>query len=241
MTSRVHGLNDDSAQRTRRAAARFGGETLRALWQVHPPVAVLVGVAPQMCLQTLITATRPSVHRLHHRELFTEGRRYYLQPRMDGFRLTSDSKVFWGKRKQRQGAAAILDATFVQSGGDSLVTLVRLRSRMKPSAVLSALLLPAFMTTILIYLPWGTSLVVFLIIALFLLSWLGHRFNAAYQANEMVYFVRKVLEDLPSVTIPELVASGPDLVVDPQKAPRADIHTEFMNEWERFYQERTGE
>ncbi len=74
---------------------------LRALWQVHPPGTLMIGAAPEACLHTLLTATRPSTSRLHHRELFHDGRRYYVQRQSSGFRLTSDTRVFWGSKRQR--------------------------------------------------------------------------------------------------------------------------------------------
>ncbi|KXK22512.1 MAG: hypothetical protein UZ15_CFX003001035 [Chloroflexi bacterium OLB15] len=223
-------------------AAQGGLRSLlaRLFWQVHSPVTVLVGAPPAVCLQTLATATRPSTKRLHHRDLFQEGRRYYLQPLAAGFRLTSDTRVFWGERRRRTGSAAVLDGRFSAAGeNDGMVTLMRLNARMTPVALATALLLPLFIASIVAYMPWDRSIIITLIVALFALGWISQRFNAAYQANEMVFFVRKVMEDLPQANVPELVAHGPDLVVNKpanNESPSAD----FMSEWERFYGEQVA-
>lgn len=203
---------------------------LRSLWQIHPPVALVVHAPRHVCLQTLIVASRPSHHRLHLRDLFADGRRYYIQPRENGFRLTSDTKLFWGSQRRRTQVAAVLYGVFSGTGDD--VTFVRLRARMHLTASLRSLLIPAFVSSILIYTPWPVPLITVLTVTLFALSWLGHRFDATFQANEMVYFVEKVLEDLPSAEVPELQAAGPEVVM-----PSAN--QEFREQWQKFYQEHS--
>lgn len=207
---------------------------LRALWQVHPPVTLMIGAAPEACLHTLLTATRPSTSRLHHRELFHDGRRYYVQRQSGGFRLTSDTRVFWGSKRQRTRSVTLVTGAFSRGGSDSQpVTFLRLRAQMKLAAALSALLLPAFISSILIALPWDPAAVLVLIAALFSLSWVSQRFNAAYQANEIVYFISRVMEDLPAVEVAALPERGPDVVIDPAERT-------FLSEWERFYDAQTG-
>lgn len=201
---------------------------LRPLWQIHPPVALMVRASEAACLQTLLIAARPSYQRLHLRELFTDGRRYYIQPLPDGFRMTSDTRVFWGSRRRRTRMAAVLYGVFSDSPDD--ITFVRLRVRMRITASFSALLIPAFVSSILIYTPWSPPLIAVLVGLLFSLSWLGHRTDAAFQANEMVYFVQKALEDLPSVEAPALPAPGPDVVM-------RSTSSEFLEQWQKFYDE----
>lgn len=215
-----------SRQRSHAGLNRF---LWNALWRLYPPVALAVGASPDECLHTLAQASRPSTSRLHLRDLFLEGRRYYIQPRPDGFRLTSDQSPLWGRRRQRTRVAAYIVGTFsaLQSGGD--VTLVRLRARMYVLYTLSALLIPTFFASILVYMPWNRIVLVVMIPALYLLSWLGHRMNAAMQVNEMIWFVQKAFEDLPPVVVPELPNRRPDLVVE----------SDFMAEWARFYKEHT--
>lgn len=201
---------------------------LRPLWQIHPPVALVVRASRAACLQTLLVASRPSQQRLHLRDLFTDGRRYYIEPRHEGFRLTSDTKMFWGSQRRRTRMSAVLFGAFSGTGED--ITFVRLRVHMSITHSLRSLLIPAFVSSILIYTPWSPWLIAVLVALLFLLSWLGHRFDAAYQANELVYFVQKALEDLPPAAAPALPESGPDVVMRP-----AD--SEFLEQWQKFYDE----
>ena len=203
---------------------------LRSLWQIHPPVALVVHASRQACLHTLIIAARPSHHRLHLRDLFADGRRYYIQPRENGFRLTSDTKLFWGSQRRRTRMAAVIYGVFSGTGDD--VTFVRLRARMNAFASLRSLLIPAFVSSILVYTPWPVPLISVLAATMFILSWLGHRFDATFQANEMVYFVEKVLEDLPSIDVPQLQAAGPDVVMP-------STNREFREQWQKFYQEHS--
>jgi hypothetical protein len=96
--------------------------------------------------------------------------------------------------------------------------------------LLSGLLLPIFFTAIVISMPWPRLLVAILVVLLFTLSLVGHRFNAALQVNEMIYFVQKAFADLPVVEISELPSSGPDVVMQ---------NTDFREQWYRFYNELT--
>lgn len=201
---------------------------LRLLWQIHPPVALVVGASRADCLQTLLIAARPSQQRLHLRDLFADGRRYYIQPRDEGFRLTSDTKLFWGSKRRRTRMAAVLYGVFSGVGDDT--TFIRLRARMRFTSSLNALLIPMFVSSIVVYTPWSPTLIVGLIVLLFSLSWLGHRFDAAYQANELVYFVQKALEDLPPAEVPSLQAAGPDVVLP-------SFSSEFLEQWQKFYDE----
>lgn len=207
-------------------------QSLRPLWQIHPPVALIVSATRTVCLQTLIVAARPSQERLHLRDLFLEGRRYYVQPKQNGFRLTSDNKVIWGSKRQRTRMAAVIHGVFSGTGED--VTLIRLHARMSILYMFSALLIPAFVTSILVYMPWSKSVIGVLIALLFTLSWLGHRFDAAYQANEMVYFVQKALEDLPPGEASRLEAGNPTVTTTPAS-------DEFREQWQKFYEEHSQE
>src|SRR5215207_10015722 len=100
----------------------------QALWQLHPPVALVVRASQRQCLQTLFIAAKPSAERLHLRNVFVGGRRYYLQPQPDGFKLTSDNRLLWGGRRNRSRMAAVVYGKFSSTGED--ITLVRLHSRM---------------------------------------------------------------------------------------------------------------
>lgn len=215
---------------------------LRALWRLTPPLTVAVGAAPDQCLHTLAIAARPSQERLHLRAVFTDGRRYYVRRQKTGFRLTSDTRQFWGSRRQRTRVASVVfgvlsvfepGKTAAPSAGEgSPITFVHLRARMSLPYSLSALLIPTFIGSIVFHTAWPTLIRALLIAALFALSWIGHRLDAAYQSNEMVFFVQKALEDLPRAEIPLLppaTASG-DVI----------LNADFRAVWARFYQDNAA-
>jgi hypothetical protein len=201
---------------------------LHRVWYVHPSVVLLIQAPPSVCLQTLIDAARPSQQRLHLRDLFTEGRRYYLHPLRDGFQLTSNSKVPW--RRGRTSIAAVLFATLSASGDDA--TRIYLRSRMSIPYLLSLFLVPVCISSVIIFARWPTPVIVGVVLALFGLSWIGHRLNARLQAGEMVFFVQKALDDLASANIP-LLAPTTDNVVT--------VDREFREQWQKFYEEHKGD
>lgn len=200
----------------------------QALWQLHPPVALVVRASQARCLETLLTAAKPSANRLHLRNLFADGRRYYIQPQNDGFRLTSDNRLLWGGRRNRSRMAAMVYGRL--SSPDDQITFIRLHARVNIFYLLSGLILPVFFTSIVVYMPWSRAVISLIIGLLFTLSLLGHRFNAALQVNEMIYFVQKALEDLPPAELNGLPASGPDVVM-----------TDFREQWYKFYREQTGQ
>lgn len=206
------------------------------LWRnplaLHRPVALVVRADPALCVQTLIEAARPSTQRLHLRNVFMEGRRYYIQPRPAGFRLTSDTRVFWGSRRRRTGVAAAVFGAVSPLEGDDTITAIRLTARVHAPYIVSSLLIPAFIGSIMIYMPWDAAVRVALIVALFLLSWFGHWVNAALQVSEMIYFVRRALEHFPPVEVGVLASSVPHVV----NKPRED----FRAEWQKFYDEHVG-
>ena len=198
------------------------------LWYVYPAVIMTVGVPPRECLKTLVLAAKPGVDRLHLRNLFTDGRRYFLDPRADGFWLTSNSKVSW--RRSRTSVAAVLHGEFSDAGNGS--TRILVRARMRLLYLLEAFFIPAFVTSILIFAPWPHWLIVALALVLFGLSWLSHRLTATLQAAEMVYFIERALEDIAPVEIPVLAATA-ETIITPD--------VEFRQQWEKFYQEHKGE
>jgi len=195
----------------------------QALWQLHPPVALVVRASQGKCLQTLAAAAKPSADRLHLRNLFMSGRRYYIQPQEDGFKLTSDNRLLG--RRSRSRVAAVVFGKF--SSPDGEITFIRLHSRVNFTHLLSGLLLPIFFTSIVVHMPWPRLAISIAVLLLFSTSLLERRFDAALQVNEMVYFVQKALEDLPPVEVSALPASGPDVVL-----------TDFREQWYKFYREQ---
>jgi hypothetical protein len=209
------------------------------LWQLHPPVALIVGAPQAAVMQTLKSAARPSQDRLHLRGLFTDGRRYTIEPHESGFKLTSSTRVLGSNRQRRSRVAAIVTGSL--SAADSLadagnpITIVRLHTRISLPYLLSALIIPAFMSSIILLTPWHPVVIALLVIGLFALSLFGHRSNAALQAGENIYFARKVLEDLPSAELLTLPTRTPDIVA------RDGAGGSFSEQWGKFYEQQVGQ
>jgi len=218
-----------------RSAFKILLPAIASLWRLHPPALVVVQAAPAVIVQTLSTAARPSTERLHLRELFRDGLRYYIEPLQNGFRITSSSREAYGGRRRRTRVAAVLDGAF-SSAEAGAVTFVRLKTRMNLPYFLGGLAIPAFITSIIIHMPWSRGAVLLLVALLFGLSLGARRLNAALQAAEMVYFVQKALEDLPQPEIMGLEASRPEIVMAGGGDP---VHTDFGAQWQKFYRRQT--
>lgn len=229
--------NLDPAARARRLPGRWlrrASLLLRALWLIHPPVVIVVGANRTTALQTLTLAARPSTDRLHLRDLFAEGRRYYIKLDDVGFRMTSDTRLLFGSRRRRSGRSALIAAT-VNGDADSSLTLIRLQARMFIWQAVRALLWPALFATIILNVAWwDAALRASIVLTLTALSWMAHRADAALQASEMIFFVQKALEDLPPAHLPSLESERPEIVSAPRTgAPDAD----FSAAWQRFYRQ----
>lgn len=204
--------------------------TLKYIWYVYPPVVLTVKATRMECMRALALASKKNVERLHQRNLYTDGRRYYVEQRKYGFRLTSNGTIPW-RRRARTSIAAVLLAEFSDMGEGA--TRILLRSRIRLFYLGEALLIPAFITSLLIYTPWPKPIILAFIVMLFGLSWLSHRLTATLQATEMVYFVEKVLEDIAPVEIPILGATTePEYITQDR---------EFREQWTKFYEAHKGE
>lgn len=208
---------------------RLRGWLLDRLWYVQPMTALTVKALPNDCVRALSAATRPNLDRLHLRNLFMDGRRYYVDVLNDGFQITSNTTVPW-RRRARSSVAAVLRGQFSASGNNN--TVIRMRSRMRLLYLLDIFPVPIFVTSILIFAPWPKPIIVGLTIALFFLSWMGHRLTATLQAADMVYFVEKVLEEVITTDTP-LLGTRSDTVVTPEQ--------EFPEQWRKFYEEHSRE
>src|SRR5688500_14692193 len=112
------------------------------LRRLHPPVILFIHAAPTQCLRTLADAAKPSQNRLHLRDLFAEGRRYYIQPTKEGFRMTSNSRLLWGKQRERSSFAATLYGTF--STPSEQITTIQLHIKSNWLYELRGLFVPAW-------------------------------------------------------------------------------------------------
>jgi hypothetical protein len=202
---------------------------LNRIWYVHPPVILIVQARPAVCFQTLAVAAKPSTQRLHLRNLFVGGRRYQIEPHDGGFVLTTTSKLVWRYRK-RTSSSAVLSASF--NAIDDTATRIQMQVRIKLFYLLDVFLIPLYTTFTIIFVPWPRMVIVGLLFTLYVLSWLGHRYNAALEAHEMVYFVQTALEDLVPAQMLSLMGQTPGVVYN---------KTEFSEQWERFYEEHKGE
>ena len=195
-------------------------------------MALAVAASRDACLGTLASAARPSTERLHLRDLYRDGRRYYLDPRPNGFRLYTDTRRLWGSSASRTAPAAIVNGDLAAAGaGDTPITLIRLSTHMRLAQTLTALAFPAFVTLLVLASPLGNQWKWLLAVGLIGLAVLTQRFEAAYQAHAMVEFVRKALDDLPQVDAPRL---------DPGRGDVVDGDASFSQAWQRFYDEQTG-
>jgi len=192
------------------------------VWRVDTPVLLVINATPNECIDLIKTASKPSVSRLHHRNLFADGRRYHLEPTKDGFTMTTTSKIWWQYRR-RTAFSAVMDGVF-SPFGDTLFRL-RLETHIRLFYLIDIFLLPAFMTSLLVYTPWHPLVITGLCAILLGLSWSGHRFNVALEANEMVWFVRTALVDYLA-EVEQLAVSNPQVMT---------LDQDFEREWERFY------
>jgi hypothetical protein len=195
---------------------------IATFWQVDKPVLLMLNAPPNDCINLIKTTSKPSISRLHHRNLFADGRRYHLEPTKAGFRMTTTHKIWWQYRR-RSAFSAVMDG-FFSPFGDNLFRL-RLETHIRLFYLIDIFLLPAFMTSLLIYTPWHPLVIGGLSALLLGLSWVGHRFNVALEANEMVWFVRNVLED-HLAEVEQLMAGNPHVVA---------LDQDFEREWQRFY------
>lgn len=199
---------------------------LHQVWYVHPAHMLLVGATPLACVQTLTQAAQPSAQRLHLRNLFAEGRRYYLRPDEAGFRMRSTIRVPW-RRRQRTRAASVLQATCHEMADG--MTRIDLRARMTLMFFLDVFVMPGWMSALLLFGPLPRQAGIGASLLILGLSWVWHRYTAIMQAMDMVYFIQVALGDLPEATLPELPAVANDT-----------IYADFQQAWQKFYDEQSS-
>jgi len=198
---------------------------LNHFWYLRPCITLTLTITPSHIFKMLETAAKPSTKRLHLRNLFAHGRRYFIQARSSGgFHMVTTNKVPWHPRR-RTSAAAILTGSF--EAIDEQLTRMTLQGRIKTFYLLDALALPAFAASMVIFMAWPLWAITLLIMLLFGLSWAAHHYNAKLEVHEMLFFIETVLEDFAPDPQPALMSKGPDLVYDPQM--------DFAEAWEKFY------
>jgi hypothetical protein len=224
----------------RRAVRARLGRWLHSRFQLAPPLTIVIGAPPDVCWATLAAATRPSQSRLHLRDVFAEGRRYYLAHTAEGFRITSDTRRFWSGRRSRTQVAAVvfgsLDSGSGRKAGPSQpaetarqpITFVRLHVQGYTLHLIRTLALPVFVCTLVLASSWPDLVRALVMTVLLVLGWAMHRFEAMMQADSIYAFVQKALEDLPHAEIRGLPTAGAHIILDP----------DFRSAWERYYGDR---
>lgn len=217
----------DDQRRTGQLRRFIEDVVLPRTWYVLTPVVLVLSASPGVCIQTMVTASKPSTQRLHLRNLFAQGRRYQIDPRTTSFRMMTTRKDAWRYRR-RTSSATMLYGDF-DSLGDDLSQLT-LTARVKVAYLGDSFLWPTFMTSLLVFMPWNPFLIAAFVAALYGLSWGGHRANARLEADDMVWFIQKALEDY-AAEVKELASEHVATVPSNQ---------DFAQVWERFMDEVGG-
>ena len=207
---------------------RVASAILGRVWFLHPPYQLTVALSSAMALQVLGTAAKPSTTRLHLRNVFAQGRRYSVYWLGDNrFQLVTTSKVAWHYRRRTSPTSVMLGTL---TAIDAQTTRLELTSHVRLFYMLEFLLLPTFVSSLIVSMPWGTPMVLGLILALYSLSWFAHRYTAVLEAQEMVFFVEKAFEEHLPRMVGALVEGG-NLVYD---APNL---RGFERAWQNFYEQ----
>jgi hypothetical protein len=185
------------------------GRALARLWYLQPPTALLLHGTPNRALHDLALAARPSTERLHLRDFFRDGRRYYVYRHAGGFAMQSNRRIPW-MRRRRTRMAAVLLGTFSEFG--SSATGLRLRARLSVPFFLDIFPLPLIILILLLAGPMPTGFALLSGAALLILSWLWHRYTAVMQILDMQHFVRAALAEIEVLDAPELPASAAEVV-----------------------------
>ena len=201
---------------------------LHHLWSIEAPSAIHVDVPPEVCLSLLAKASRPSIDRLHLRDTFTEGRRYFIEATSDGFRMTTNSKALINRRRRTE-SVTVLQAR-VNSAGEHRTSIV-FRAHLQPFRFASSLWVPVGMIWLLWPVPWPRIFVVGLLAVIFSFAWAGLRFAAALEIAEMIYFIHKAFEN-----VPKFVPIGLPIATDTNVSGG-----EFDVLWDQFVRARQNE
>jgi hypothetical protein len=213
---------DQPPGRLRRWSRHLLDAILLRTWYVHPGAHLRVTVTGMHVYRLLDQAARPSIQRLHLRNLFSRGRRYFLRLDEDSiFSMTTTHKVPWYPRRRSTASAVLL--VRIASIDDSHSWVI-MRGRFRIAYLLDVFLWPTFMTSMLIYMRWSPALILVLIALLYGLSWIAHRYTAALEVHEMIFFIEKALEDYIPAPASALAAPGADIIVE----------RDFPAVWDRF-------
>ena len=178
---------------------------LKQVWSIQAPSAIHVDAPPDVCLNLLMKAARPSVDRLHLRDAFTEGRRYTIEATSDGFHMMTTSKALINRR--RTESLTILQAQVLSAGEHN--TSIVLHGYLRPARSLATLWIPVGMVWLLWPVPWPRTFIIGLLAVIFAFAWAGLRYGAALEITEMMYFIHKTFENVPKF-VPIALAAPSD-------------------------------
>lgn len=204
---------------------------IRQLWVIQEPVAFWVKASPEACVKAVEQAARPSVQRLHLREVFTNGRRYDLTTDRRGFTLNTSAITGW-RARQRTTAACTLHVRLDSPTDDPDQTTLTLTPHLRLFAIVRSLWLPILMAYIIGSNPWSPVVITAILICMFALAWAGLRLSASVDAAEMTYFIQKAFEEYRH-TQPATLPAPPD--------PSVIGGADFEAMWERFVRARREE
>lgn len=191
------------------------------VWYVHPGIDITVTLSPMACLRLLAKTSKPDVKQLQFRNLFDGGRRYHLYTTDTGFVILTSSKLPW-RYRGRTSPSTVVEGVMKEQNDR---TIIYLTAHIKLTYILSSLVMPLFVTSMIFYMPWYALIKIIIILALFGLSWAGHRFNAALEAYEIFQFLHQVLDPhAPEEALP--LNTGQDVVYDAAR---------FARVWDSFY------
>jgi hypothetical protein len=203
---------------------RFWEIIQKRLWYLHPSIHLHLTVSAMQAYHLLEINSKPSIKRLEYRNLYAAGRRYLMRhDNKTGFLMMTSEKIWWHPRA-RTVPSTMLHGTFeaIDEGNCRLT----LRSNIRLRYLFDVLPLPTFFTSILVYMWWPVWVLTFLILALYVLSWAGHRLNASLEAHEMRFYIQTILEDYMPAPPAEL--QGHSHIV---------MSEDFGEVWDKFVEE----
>ncbi len=200
---------------------------IKQMWSIQVPSAIQVDVPPDTCMALLAKAARPSIDRLHLRDAFAEGRRYFIEATADGFRMMTTSKALFNRR--RTESLTVLWAQVTGVGEFS--TAIALRGYVRPISFFSSLWIPVGMIWLLWPVPWPRMLVVGLLSLIWGFAWASLRYGAALEIAEMVYLIHKAFENVPKFE-PAALPAPSDTIINGR---------DFDAMWDEFVRARQNE
>jgi hypothetical protein len=196
----------------------------KRLWYVHPSIHLHLSLSAMQAYHLLQINGKPSIKRLEYRNLYATGRRYQLrQNNKGGFVMMTSEKIWWHPRA-RTRPSTTLHGSFEAIDEDNC--RLTLRSNIRLHYLFDVLPIPTFFTSILVYMWWPVWVLTFLILALYVLSWTGHRLNASLEAHEMRFYIETILEDYMPAPPAEL--QGNSNIV---------MSEDFGEVWDKFVEE----